>query len=171
MGKSEFHRREKIAMSKGYVVLEDGTVNGPLKDNIGFIHQKYHTFKIRCNGGENRSIKTHRLQALQKFGDKIYEEGMVVRHLNNDCTDNSFANIGIGTERENHMDIPREERVRRAIHATSFVKKYDHEDVIEFYNKCKSYTKTMEKFDITSKGTLHYILRKNPKDYKVYEEL
>lgn len=39
----------------------------------------------------------HRLQAYQKFGDKIYEDGIVVRYLNGDRYDNSYDNIGIGT--------------------------------------------------------------------------
>lgn len=166
----KYNRNEIIARDKGYVVLEDGTVNGPQRENIGRVHQGYHRFKIRVDG-VNKNIMTHRLQALQKFGENIYKDNLVVRHLNGVSTDNSFGNIGIGSMSDNFMDIPRDERIRRAKHASTFVKKYDHEDVIDFYNECNSYKETMKEFGITSKGTLHFILKKNPKDYKEYDEL
>lgn len=52
-------------------------------------------------------------------------------------------------------------------------KKHDHEAIIEYYNSkmFPSYKDIMEKFNISSKGTLHFILKKNPKDYQNYEEL
>lgn len=170
MGKSKFHKNEILAEEKGYVILKNGIVNGPVKKDIGSVHQGYRMFKIRVNGSL-KNVMIHRYQAYHKFGEKIYEKGMVVRHLNGDSLDNSYSNIGIGTESDNFMDIPKDERVRRARHASSFVTKYKHDDVIEFYNKCRSYKKTMEEFGITSKGTLNFILKKNPKNHKEHESI
>lgn len=105
-------------------------------------------------------IKCHRLQAYQKYGDMLYGEGMMVRHLNGDSLDNSWGNIAIGTNSENQMDIPEQIRLFRARYASSFMQKHNHDDIISFYKENKSYKKTMEKFEISSKGTLHYILNK-----------
>ncbi len=51
-------------------------------------------------------VKVHRLQAYQLFGDKIFEPGVVVRHLDSDTKNNSLSNIAIGTYKDNHMDRP-----------------------------------------------------------------
>ena len=106
-----------------------------------------------------RPCNVHRLQAYQKFGDKIYLKNIHVRHKNNISTDNSFENILIGTPSENAMDNPKEDRVKRANHATSFWRKYDKDIVKSFHKENgRSYKKTMSNFNITSKGTLNYIL-------------
>ena len=157
---SDFSRLEIIAKEKGYLVLDDGTVNGPRKKNIGTIHNGYVFINIKVDG-KDKNIRAHRLQAYQKYGDKIYEKGMCVRHLDNNRLNNSISNIALGTNSDNMMDKPKEQRLKDAIHASSFVKKHKHEDIIDFYNKTKSYAKTMEKFSISNKSTLYYIVRKS----------
>lgn len=57
----------------------------------------------------------HRLAAYQKFGKKMFRDGIVVRHLNGISTDNSLDNIAIGTESQNMRDIPAEKRRASAI--------------------------------------------------------
>lgn len=97
------------------------------------------------------------MQAYQKFKDKIYEDNIVVRHLNGNSLDNTFNNIGIGSQSENMFDRPREERIKHGRLAASFNIKY-HKELIdemkEFYNNCKSYKQTMEKYNLSSKGAL-----------------
>ena len=67
-------------------------------------------------------------------------------------------NIEIGTNSENQLDVPREIRVAAAEKATPI--KYNNvKDIREYYAQCGSYKDTMEKFGITSKGTLYYILK------------
>lgn len=106
----------------------------------------------------------HRLQAFQKYGDEIFKEGIVVRHKNGIKTDCSFDNILIGTQKDNSNDIPEEQRRKYAINASNHIKKHNSKDIISYYNNVKSYKKTMEKFNISSKGTLHYILN-SKKEY------
>lgn len=108
----------------------------------------------------NGSVLVHRIQALQKFGDKIFKDGIVVRHLNGEKTDNSWDNIAIGTHKDNAMDIPKEQRLQRSLYATSFVRKHYANKVKKFHSIDKSYKKTMNEFSISSKGTLHFILNK-----------
>ena len=89
----------QIASERGYFVTKDGLVffNGKQRKlNLKNKKYQYYCFNIRIDGKPKR-IEVHRLQAYQKFGDKIFEKGIVVRHLNGDSTDNSYDNIGIGT--------------------------------------------------------------------------
>jgi hypothetical protein len=57
------------------------------------------------------NIAIHRLQAFQKYGDLLYEEGTVVRHLNGDPGSNAWDNIAIGTMSDNMFDIPKQIRI------------------------------------------------------------
>lgn len=168
-----YNQNEKKAFDKGYRIDDDGKVIGLKGQEIGSYSQAgYKKFKIKSASSEKKlHVNAHRLQAYQKYGEKIYESGIVVRHLDNDKTNNTKDNIAIGTYSENYMDQPEHVRVARAKHAASFVKKHNDTEVIDFYNDCNSYQKTMDEFGISSKGTLHYILKKNPKDYKNYEEI
>lgn len=150
-------RIEQIASKRGYVVTEDGKLLNPKSIEIGYNDSGYIMTSIRVKG-KSRSLKAHRLQAYQKYGDALYEKDVVTRHFNSDSTDNSWDNIVIGTHSDNMMDIPKQIRIKKALHATSFVRKYNKEEVKNFHKIDKSYKKTMDKFEITSKGTLHYIL-------------
>ena len=118
-------------------------------------------FAIRCDGEKYpQNVPVHRLQAYQKFGDKIFESGTVVRHLDGNSLNNNFDNIEIGTQQENMMDIPTEQRIAHAKHAASTQIKHNADEIKQFHAKSCSYAKTMEYFGIKSKGTLFYILNK-----------
>ena len=150
-----------VAHAKGYVVTKEGKVIGvqgnelKLNDNEG-----YYRFNFRDFNGNNKSLGVHRMQAYQKFGNKMFEDKIMVRHLDGNSRNNSWDNIAIGTNSDNMMDISPEIRLAKAMHATSFTRKYDKESVKAYYNENKSYKQTMEHFNITSKGTLHFILNK-----------
>lgn len=155
----------KVAKEKGYRIDINGNAfskKQQLKVRKKNTDCPYYCFTIKV-GGKSRPIMVHRLQAYQKFGDALFGEGIVVRHLDGNSLNNSFDNIAIGTQHDNMMDIPAHIRLANAIRASSFAKKYDHDAVLEFYMRSKSYNKTMKAFNITSKGTLHFII-KNSKD-------
>lgn len=154
---------EKYAYLKGYRITDIGNIINP-KGNIvkGWISKDtgYLAFAIRIKN-KIANVAFHRLQAFQKYGNKLYKKGIEVRHFNGIKLDNTFTNILIGTSSENKMDIPESIRINRAIYAASFIKKYNKIDVIKYHNENgKSYKKTMQHFSISSKGTLHYILNK-----------
>lgn len=151
---------EQIAYLKGYRVTMSGVLLNPKNIEIGSLTGRYlyGSFKSKKNNVKLKRFSAHRLQAFQKYGNKLYEEGIMVRHKNGNPIDNSWDNILIGTNKENAMDIPEHIRISRALHASSFLRKHDKEEVKKYYQECKSYKKTMEKFNISSKGTLHYIL-------------
>ena len=152
---------EKIAWEKGYYVNGLGEVYSKWRQLSLNNYKGYLYFTIRIDD-KPRKVNVHRMQAYQKFKDKIYEDNIVVRHLNGNSLDNTFNNIGIGSQSENMFDRPREERIKHGRLAASFNIKYPKELIDEmkvFYNNCKSYKKTMEKYNISSKGTLWHILK------------
>lgn len=152
--------KEKImgAVIKGYYVDKDGNVYSPNKKLNPNTSNGYLEFGYRNKNNKIIKLKVHRLQAYQKYGEKVFEDGIVVRHLNGNRLDASYDNIAIGTCHDNNMDIPEEKRKEYAINATKHMIKHDFIKIREFYNKCKSYKETMKHFNISSKGTLHYIL-------------
>lgn len=150
--------KEQIAQSRGYFVSELGVLLNKNGIQVGNISSNGRiTAKLRHNKGFI-TFSAHRLQAYQKYEESMYSKGIEVRHFNGDPLDNSWNNILIGTHQQNMMDIPEQVRIKKALHATSFVRKYDKEVVKKFYNNCKSYAKTMKEFNISSKGTLHFII-------------
>ena len=150
---------EQYAKEKGYFVTKGGECFSPNGNKLGKSKNKegYRQFAIRFNGTP-RKLNIHRLQAYQKYGENIFKEGVEVRHLNGDKSDNSFENICIGSHKENMMDIPKEKRLSISLHATYFWRKHNREEIKKFHNKNKSYRETKEKFGISSSGTLHFIL-------------
>lgn len=111
--------------------------------------------------GKVFSFQVHRLQAFQKFGEKIFEKGIVVRHLNGNPLDNSWKNIEIGTQSENQLDRSLKCRTSGAIKAASHVRRFTDEEVEEiraFHKESKSYKETMAKFGMKHKGTLYHVL-------------
>lgn len=166
---------EELALIKGYTVTKDGILlnrNGvQVKGRIKDCKRDYYNFDIRIGPRkENKKVHCmiHRLQAYQKFGDKIYEDGIVVRHLNGDRYDNSYDNIGIGTIKDNKHDIPKE---LISINCGQIRRKYSA-DIVENIRKDKesgfTYTQLMNKYNISSKGTVHYIIYKEDTLYKRY---
>jgi len=121
--------------------------------------QGYPTFGYRLNG-KKINVMWHRLKAYQKYGNDLFKEGILVRHKNHIKTDCSCENILIGTAKDNTEDNPREDILKYVLNATDKWRKYNATEIKEFYNTCKSYKQTMEKFNISSKGTLHFILNK-----------
>ena len=148
------------AVEKGYYIDNEGNLfNKKNEQIIGYIYSKYKYFGIRY-GIEKINIKFHRLQAYQKYKDEIFCKNIMVRHLDGNHLNNSINNISLGTAQDNSNDIPRELTKERAKYASSFLKKYNNNEIIEFHKISKSYKETMFKFNISSKGTLFYILKK-----------
>jgi hypothetical protein len=152
----------RLSKEKGYSVDKDGNVFNKDGKKIALsVNTKgsgYKSFNIRVNGSNPTRSFVHRLQAFQKFGDVIFEENLVIRHLNGDSSDNTIDNIGIGTTSDNMLDIPKEKRILNASNPT-----YNHEDVIRDKKNGLTYKEIMEKHGIKSKGTVSFILNKSLK--------
>ena len=148
------------AYNKGYRV-KDGVVfspyrNKPIKLQVNT--NGYYRFSI-VHKKQREHVLVHRLVAYQKYGWRLFKSGIEIRHLDNNYLNNLEDNIVFGTHSENMMDKPEKVRKSASIEASTNIRKFtDAEmDAIRRYHG-GSYKDTMAVFDITSKGTLHYIL-------------
>lgn len=155
----------KAAYDAGYRVdrvgnvVRDGTIKRTYISNGKY---KYITFPVYVNN-TRLFVYVHRLCAYQKYGDALFESQRV-RHLDGNRLNNAPSNIAIGSFSDNMYDIPESIRLKRAIYASSCVQKlnkHNHKEILAYYKKVRSYTKVMEKFNISSKGTVSYIIRKS----------
>lgn len=152
-----------IAYSKGYRCDEKGNVISPLGNllKLRIDSRGYQAFSVNIGLKGGKGVPVHRLQAYMKFGDRIFEKNIHVRHLDGNPTNNSYDNIGIGTPYENSMDRDPEDRMKYAINASTGNRKFTDDEmvkILEFYDGCKSYKQTMQEFGITSKGSLWFML-------------
>jgi len=155
-----------LAYKKGYRIQEDGSVINPqgTQRKTPISSRGYSYFSIYISKAIRRSVNVHRLMGYQKFGARIFEKGIGIRHLDNDKTNNSFENIGIGTCSENAFDRPVEDRLFHSIKASTKTRKFTDAQVKKIRRYCRdghSYSETMRKFGISSKGTMSRIININ----------
>ena len=152
----------RLSKEKGYYVDSEGILFNKKGQKLSVSKNNkgngYYSFNIRVNGSKPTRSFVHRLQAFQKFGDVLFKEGVVVRHLDGDSTNNSFINIGLGDNFDNAQDIPKEKRIINASNPT-----YNHQEVIDDKRNGLTYTEIMLKHGIKSKGTVSFILNKSLK--------
>ena len=161
-----------LAKEKGYSCDKKGNAIGP-KGNILVSPTKEarngrQGFTIRTDlltGKRSTSvIPLHRWIAFCKFGNRIFDEALVVRHLDGNVRNNSWNNLDLGSQSDNMMDRPEAARILHAKRAASFVRKFTDQEELEIrkhHSEVRSYKHTMEKFGIGNKATLHYILKKS----------
>jgi uncharacterized protein YerC len=117
-------------------------------------------------------IKVHRFIGYEKYGNLIFEDGLLIRHKDSNPLNNTWDNLLIGNASDNMLDQPEEVRVRKAIQATQFVRKYPDELLKEVffdrYNLGFTYRDIKEKYGI-SKSTLSHIFNVSifSKNYKL----
>ena len=161
-----------LAIERGYIVDKAGNVFKDDKGVKGSVsNRNYKKFNIRNLNYESHPVFIHRLQAYQKYGDKIFEEGIVVRHLNGNSLDNSWDNIELGTSSENQMDRSEECRKNSSMKATRAYQNSirTYEERFAIYKKIKngvSYNNISKNRNI-AKSTLSYIKNKST-EYKEY---
>lgn len=149
------------AYNKGYRITDSGKILNPKGIEIsGTLNEKYKTFSFRFFD-KSRSLKVHKLQAYQKYGNKIFETGIIVRHKNNNSYDNSKENILIGTYSENTLDIPLEKRIQNTTNSTKIRQKYSNELIIYirycYINKKYTQIELSRMFNIPKSGIHHII--------------
>ena len=155
---------------KGYRINEKGRAVNPsgrlLSDNCK--RNNYKRFSIKMEG-VNVPVYFHRLQAYQKFGKEMLKDEMQVRHLNNNCEDNTPDNIAIGTMSQNMLDIPEVERKRKATIASRAGNTrtlWERACVYKMLADGYSYRRIQKMIGI-SKGTLSF-MRNKSEEYKYF---
>ena len=149
---------EQIAFNRGYRVTETGTLISSTGKIIQSDKRRYITASFKING-KVHTFYAHRLQAFQKYGMALYDEGIECRHLDNDGLNNSWENIVLGTHSENMLDVPAQVRIKRTLQGSDGRVKHNRQEIKRYHLVTRSYKKTMEKFGISSSGTLHSILK------------
>ena len=161
-----FNKNEKYAYNKGYRITKEGIFKNPVGEILkGYKHNGYRKYKIRVPGNYNKyyHFKLSRLQAYCKYGDKIYNKFIVVRHLNGIRDDDSWYNIEIGTQSQNILDCPKDDRNKRAYNASRKIVKYSDKLVLKIREEHKlgmSYRKLQKKYNISSGATMWHIIHK-----------
>lgn len=118
----------KSAYERGYRMIGGelfNRLNKKIKEHIDKKGYKYIDFIVCEQNSSKKAISrirlfTHRLAAYQKFGEKIFDKNLVVRHLDGNSSNNHPENLGIGTQKENLKDIP--QKIRRIVSLTGAFK-------------------------------------------------
>lgn len=156
----------KLAYDKGYRATKSGDILGSSGKRrklavYGSKNYPYLGFTIAIPRTKRRVwICVHQLQAYQKFGDDYLLSDLIVRHLNSDSLDNSYENIGVGTQRENMLDVSVSVRLKRSHYAAKTQRKVSPEQVVEIRNKkANGHTLRMlrEEYGL-AKSTVSYIV-------------
>ncbi len=158
------------ASKKGYTVDGNGEVyfkgrkRSLIIDSKGYLNFGVSMFNENKGKRIISRVWVHKLQAYQKYGDDMFKEGIQVRHFNSNNKDNSDGNILIGTPSQNAMDKPEQVRKSMAINASYKNRILTNEQVKELIidrNEGMSYGKLMKKYNISSKGTISFIIQKS----------
>lgn len=159
-------KREALAYERGYRVVQGVLYNPfgvPLK---GYNKKGYMKFSLVVGSRTDKTRKNygvffHRLVAYQKYGDRIYEEGIVVRHKDGNSLNNLNDNILIGSPSDNMMDKKPEDRLYWSINASTSLRVLTDEEVELVRHRRKqgiSYAQLAVEFSLSGKGHAHYIV-------------
>lgn len=144
---------------KGYVINIYGVVTNPSGKIIkGSVYDGYQKFSVRTKTTSSFTVRHHKFQAYLKYGDKVFNKGIVVRHLNGDPLDNSYDNIAIGTQSENMMDRDEESRKNHS-RKTYITEDLGNEIINDRYNNTMSHRALSKKYNIP-KSTIQDFLSK-----------
>lgn len=145
-------------IEKGYTMSKNGKLFNPRGKEIKGSVDKYKYRKTNQRTHENKfmPIKFHKIQGYLKFGEKMFENGMQIRHLDGNHENNSWDNIEIGTNQENQLDIPVENRILRSSNP-----KHNHAEIIADYKEGMTYQELMLKHNIKHRSTIDFILNKS----------
>lgn len=157
---SNINRSTRRAYEKGYRISESGALISPDGREVkgGLSNRGYRRTRL----GKGNELYFHKLAAYQKFGEKMFEKGMQVRHLDGVQDNNSLGNIGLGTNSDNQMDIPKAKRVERSLKGGKARRKLTDDEVRQLRRDKKegmSYKQLQKKYAL-SPGTLVPIIKR-----------
>jgi hypothetical protein len=154
-----------LAIERGYHFDGDNNLIGVRgKTILPRLSQKgYPRFNIK-EGTKYKTVYVHKLKAYFLFGNKIFEKGIEIRHLNGIKTDWSDKNITLGSTTENRYDIPKKVRLERSLKATSCIRKVtekQREEIRALKNSGLTFIEIAKRYGLKSKGTVSMIINKN----------
>lgn len=103
----------RIAYQRGFTVDKTGQVYNPKGKPVKGTIKKSKSYRIRNfgvsppgNGYITYPVPTHKFVAYMKYGEEAFK-AECVRHYNDNSLDNSWDNILLGTNYDNHLDAVR----------------------------------------------------------------
>lgn len=166
-----YHKNVIFAYNKGYRVDDEGNVISPFSGKALSLYANnknkeynvaYYNFSLRNSDKKSINMAVHWLMAYQKYKDEIFDDKIQIRHLDGNSLNNIPSNIAIGSHSDNAFDKSPEVRMRVAVNASSANRKFSDEIIAEIKYKKKNghtYAMLMDEYNISSKGTLHYMLK------------
>jgi hypothetical protein len=116
-------------------------------------------------------VKIHRIVAFQKFGERAFEKGTEVRHLDSDKSNFADDNITIGTRVQNIADRPPGSQLAASHKGARKNRKYSDElmeRVQQAHKAGMGYTELRRTFNIRSAGAVYQMIKG---DYKTEAHL
>jgi len=83
------------------------------------------------NGNERGAVRVHKLIGYFKYGEAIFADGLVLRHRDNNARNNTWDNVVIGTQSQNMLDRPLEDRRLHAQRAADTKRVLDDDGVAQ----------------------------------------
>lgn len=162
------------ATSLGYTATKDGKVFSPLGNEIKGSAKRDGHFSITLSlvEGKTKTVLKHRFIYYYFYGDKLFTKPLV-RHLNDDPSDNRIENLEIGTPLDNRLDIPREKIIssipqQQIDDLIERSRKLTDDDIIKIRNEREStglsYAKIAEKYGIRAMTVYRACTRNSWKD-------
>lgn len=164
-------RKEEIAYKVGYRVNNAGEIfnSSGKKLKIGSSNNtRYPQVNFKYEG-KKYYVRMHRLAAYCFYGKSIYEEGIVVRHLNDVKSDISRKKIALGTQLENMSDMSEESKasssekkrryaIKNGVSPPRIVKIPDEEipKITRLLERGATYRELAEKYKVHH-STIYYI--------------
>lgn len=154
-----------LSVKRGYTIDRAGNVFSskgkklkPLLSSDGYKRYSINFY------GKTVFIYFGRLQAYQKYGEKVFDSRLQVRHLNSNLSDDSWDNIALGTPSQNAMDKPDFVRYKIAVDAAQHVRVWTDEKLKDIfddkYRRGFSYKDLREKYGI-AKSTCSFLFNKS----------
>lgn len=160
------------AVRKGYCVDAVGVVYGADGAEISLRPdgEGYRVFTAGPgNSRERTSVRVQYLVAYQKYGERLFELGVQVRHLDGVRSNNRELNIALGTASENMLDRPVKERVAHARKAARVLRKLTDMEVRQLRRDREqglTYRELCEKYSMTKSGVSYLLHRKTYRDVR-----
>jgi DNA-binding CsgD family transcriptional regulator len=154
-----------LAVKIGYSVIEGAVYhpNSTRPVKLG-ITTGYPSFSVRSRTKAIQGlVPVHRLVAYIKYGDRVFNKNLEVRHLDGNKFNFNYENIGIGTPSQNSYDKPADTRRAIAIKASSYKRVLSDKEVADILimrKNGKTY-KDIGKVYGLSKSTLSYLFNKS----------
>ena len=146
----------------GYSVTNGFIVNPSGKELKRQIDRNgYYSVTVKIDGVATKCM-IHRFVAFCKFGNKIFQPNIVVRHLDGNSKNNEHGNIDIGSQSQNCLDRKKSDRIKHAKKAATKIRKLSHDEAEQLRLDRKNgltYSELVIKYNI-AKSTVSYIVNK-----------